>query len=202
MRTIAVLWLILLLFLGGCGDSGPNLQPLADQAVILAFGDSITYGTGASKEQSYPAVLEKLSGHKVINAGVPGELSADGLNRLPKLLETYQPALVILTHGGNDLLRKMQRETIRQNLAAMIELIRQQQAQVVLVAVPRPSLLLSADPLYEQVAQFLQVPLVKESLPEILQSRQSKSDAIHPNANGYAQLARDIFQFLQDRQAL
>jgi len=196
----AALWLLFLL--AACADKGPELQPLGADAVILAFGDSLTYGTGAKREQSYPAVLARLSGHKVINAGVPGEISAEGLQRLPGVLEAYKPALVILVHGGNDLLRKNHSDEIKRNLSAMIGLIRRQAAQVVLVAVPRPSLLLSADPLYAEVAEEEKVPLEDEALATILQSRSSKSDAIHPNARGYAQLAQDIFDFLERHHGL
>ena len=194
--------LCLLALLAACGDRGPDFQPLARDDVILAFGDSLTFGTGANREQSYPAVLARLAGHEVINAGVPGEISADGLKRLPGLLEEYAPALVILIHGGNDLLRKHHAVEIKRNLAAMVDLVRGYGAQVMLLAVPRPSLLLSADPLYAEVAGEQAVPLEEQALAEILQSRSTRSDAIHPNAAGYARLAQAIFRFLEERQAL
>jgi len=194
--------LLLVLFIAACGEREPDLQPLGTDDVILAFGDSLTYGSGASPEHAYPAVLQKLSGHRVVNAGVPGEVSEEGLRRLPQLLEKHHPALVILTHGGNDLLRKLPPEGIRQNLVSMIELIRQHQAQVVLVAVPRPSVLLSPDPLYEAVAESQRVPLEKNSLSTILRSHKTKSDTIHPNEKGYAMLAEAVYLLLKDRQAL
>ncbi len=113
MRQSGWAALLLLLLLAACADKGPEAQPLGADAVILAFGDSLTYGTGAKRDQSYPAVLARLSGHKVINAGVPGEISAEGLQRLPGVLEAYKPALVILVHGGNDLLRKSNYSPLR-----------------------------------------------------------------------------------------
>ena len=192
----------LILLLAGCGDSGPDLKPLEKDALILAFGDSLTFGTGANAERSYPAVLSRLSGHRVINAGVPGEVTAEGLKRLPGLLDAYQPALVIVLHGGNDLLRKLPPQLIEDNLSAMISLVRQQQAQVVLISVPRPALLLSAEPLFVRLAESRQVPLENDVLADILQSRANKSDAVHPNEQGYAQLAEGIFQFLKMRHAL
>ncbi len=84
------LFLILLLInaISACSDSA-KLQPLKADATILAFGDSLTYGTGTSKNKAYPAILEKLINHRVINVGIPGEVSRDGLVRLPRLLKEY-----------------------------------------------------------------------------------------------------------------
>jgi len=92
-------------FLLSC-SSGAKLPRLASDAVILAFGDSLTFGTGALPAESYPAVLQNLVRRWVGNAGVPGEVTAVGLSRLPPLLDNAKPALPILCHGGNDLLRR------------------------------------------------------------------------------------------------
>ncbi|MGD9344070.1 MAG: hypothetical protein PVJ25_08525, partial [Desulfuromonadales bacterium] len=70
------------LLFAGC-DSGPGIARIDDNAVILAFGDSLTRGTGAAQEQSYPAVLGRMLGTKIINLGVPGEVTSAGLERLP-----------------------------------------------------------------------------------------------------------------------
>ena len=90
MRQINRKWTFLLLiialvFLQACSDEKQKFE-LTDSAVILAFGDSLTFGTGANPEQSYPAQLAKLTGRTVINAGVPGEISEKALERLPELL--------------------------------------------------------------------------------------------------------------------
>ena len=79
--------------IAGCGPSTEPLPRLSPDAVILAFGDSLTYGTGANGYQSYPAVLEELTGRTVINAGEPGEISAHGLQRLPREVESEEPDL-------------------------------------------------------------------------------------------------------------
>jgi lysophospholipase L1-like esterase len=123
--------------LAGCGERVPPLPRLDANAVVLAFGDSLTYGTGASTPESYPAVLERLIGRKVVSAGVPGEVSATGLKRLPEALEQAQPKLLILCHGGNDYLRKLPEAQAAANVRAMVKLARDKGVGVVLVGVPK-----------------------------------------------------------------
>ena len=94
--------LLCCLAVAGC-DPTPKVKALGDDAVILAFGDSLTFGTGASKHKSYPAQLQALISRTVINAGIPVEVSNTGLRRLPALLTRHQPDLVIICHGGNDI---------------------------------------------------------------------------------------------------
>ncbi len=89
-----VLRYFLLLLLSACAEGPPGLTPLGENAVVLAFGDSLTRGTGAGEQQSYPAVLSELIDLRVVNEGKPGEISADGLSRLPALLERYEPDLL------------------------------------------------------------------------------------------------------------
>jgi len=133
--------MVSLLLLGFCGcDKHPDLSPLPVDAVVLAFGDSLTYGTGTDAEHSYPHLLGKLIGREVINSGIPGEITARGLERLPMELEEYQPALVILMEGGNDFLRRCPPDETRENLRKMIDLIRAAGADVLLVGVPAPGL--------------------------------------------------------------
>lgn len=97
---------VLVLLLTGCSEPEILLPRLDSEAVILAFGDSITHGTGTKPETSYPAILEELTGLEVINAGVPGEKTAEGLERLPRVLDNTEPDLLILCLGGNDMLKK------------------------------------------------------------------------------------------------
>lgn len=193
---VSVCCLFALWLLAAC-EKTPRLSPLDGEAVILAFGDSLTHGTGAGAEAAYPAVLAGLLGREVVNAGVPGEVSAAGLKRLPELLAEYQPALVILCHGGNDFLRRLDREALIGNLREMIALCQESGAEVLLVGVPHVGLFLSADPLYEELAEEFALSYEEKALAKILSERELKSDQIHPNGRGYALLAEKLAAFIE-----
>lgn len=197
----ALLVAVLLLVLAACSDQ-PALSPLSPDAVILAFGDSLTEGVGANQEQSYPAVLATLTGRRVINAGLSGEESDAGLARLPDLLAAWQPDLVILGHGGNDFLRQRDTDQTQANLARMIALACEQGSEVVLLGIPRPGLLVRTHPLYDELADELDVPLQANAISEILADKALKSDQIHPNAQGYRQLAEAIERLLRQAGTL
>lgn len=187
---------------GGCKKQ-PALAKLPASAVVLAFGDSLTRGTGASSGQDYPSVLAQLTAMRVINSGVPGEISRDGLARLPALLDQHRPQLLILTHGGNDMIRKIPRDITAQNLRQMVSTAKQRNIAVLLLGVPQPGLLLlsSAD-IYAQVAEQQGIPANLDIVPAILSDNDLKSDLIHPNAAGYRKLAEGIVATLREEGAL
>lgn len=187
---------ILCLVLAGCTPP-PELEPLAADAVVLAFGDSLTFGTGAGTGESYPEVLSGLIGRTVVSAGVPGEVSADGLLRLPALLDREQPALLLLCHGGNDQLQRLEPAHLADNLRAMIRRARDRGIAVVLIAVPAPGLTLAPLPLYSEIAAEFGLPVDLETVADILGDRALKSDYIHPNAAGYRRLALAVADLLR-----
>ena len=187
---------ILCLVLAGCTPP-PELEPLAADAVVLAFGDSLTFGTGAGPGESYPEVLSGLIGRTVVKAGVPGEVSRDGLERLPALLDREQPALLLLCHGGNDQLQRLDPARLADNLRAMIREARDRNIAVVLIAVPAPGLSLRPLPLYAGIADEFGLAADLETVADILGDRALKSDYIHPNAAGYRRLALAVADLLR-----
>ena len=208
MRTLASLsaWRLALLWvaalvLGGCGDA-PKLARLAPDAVVLAFGDSLTYGTGAPEADSYPAQLERLIQRKVVRAGVPGELSAQALARLPSALEEHQPKLLVLCIGGNDFLRNLGQAGVAANVRRMIAMAKQKGSDVLLLGTPEKGLFVSPPKFYAQIAKELGIPYEGKVIGEILRNSDLKSDPIHPNARGYRLMAERVAELLKRSGAL
>jgi len=198
-RAIGVLSLLLVTSgtLAGCGERVPPLPNLAPGDVVLAFGDSLTYGTGALPGESYPEVLSTLIGREVIAAGEPGEQTAAGLARLGSVLDTYEPTIMLLCLGGNDMLRKVDPSVIELNLRRIIENARTQGVAVLLIGVPKPALFGGTADFYERIADDLVLPFEGEILNEILKDNMYKSDAVHPNARGYQMLAGALADLLR-----
>jgi len=187
--------------LTGCSDKAV-LLPLDKNATILAFGDSLTYGTGTSRDKAYPAILSALTGRKVINSGIPGEVSLKGLQRLPAQLKKYQPDLLILCHGANDILRKKDMAAAKNNIQKMIDLARNNNIQVVLIGVPEFGLFLNTATIYPELAESNKLPVEKDIIADILANNALKSDHIHPNALGYQLLAEKVRDLLVSAGAL
>ena len=194
---------VLLLLISACNKPPKPLSKLPSDAVILAFGDSLTFGTGASTNNDYPSILAELAHRDVINEGVPGEVSADGSKRLPALLDEYQPQLLVLIHGGNDLLKKIPEQETFANLDSMIVEAKNRNIPVIMMGVPKPGLIFmeSAD-IYQAIAKRDDILIDLDTLPTILGDNDLKSDLIHPNNAGYRQMATNIFNLLKDAGAL
>ena len=190
----------IVLFLAGCGPS--KLEPLSSDSVILAFGDSLTAGVGTEKVYSYPSVLERLSGITVINAGISGETTAEGLRRFSSVLNQHSPDLLILIEGGNDILRNNNKAETKQNLEQMIQLAMARNIQVVLLGVPEKSLFSSSASFYTELAEKYDLVFDGQIIGSLMRSPSKKSDAVHFNREGYYEMAQTIYDLLQDNGAL
>ncbi|MGP4716834.1 GDSL-type esterase/lipase family protein [Psychrobacter sp. T6-6] len=173
--------------LTGC-SSEPQNQVLPAGSTVIALGDSLTYGYGASTETAYPSVLADLSQWKVVNAGVNGDTSADVLARVEGITK-QSPDLVL--------------HTTRANIERTVDTLHSANIDVVLIAEPYLSASalfgkVSDNPLYEEVADEKDIPLYSGGWSAVLSDDTLKSDRIHANATGYRQFAEGLHDYLQE----
>ena len=163
----------LCLLLVACGDA-PTVSPLAPGATVLAFGDSLTRGTGAPAGSGYPEALGRMTGLRVIGEGIPGEVSSRGRSVSQPVRNvvrrSWSSCAVAMTPCGICLRPKWE------NLQAMVAAIRAADADVVMLGVPERNLTLSAPAFYADVAEDLGVPIDLETLPGLMRDRSVKSD--------------------------
>ncbi|MCK9388165.1 MAG: arylesterase [Sulfuritalea sp.] len=196
----SVLALLVLLLATAC--SQPKEAALPSGTKVLALGDSLTAAHGVAPGEAWPALLAAQTGWVVINGGVSGDTTAGALERLPALLEEHSPALVLVTLGGNDMLRRLPQGQTVANLDHILALIKARGAKAVLLATPKPSIAgavfnnLSPAEFYRQVAKNHHVPLIEDAMADVLSDPQLKGDQLHPNAAGHALLSKKIFEAL------
>lgn len=189
--------------LNACGKKTPQFPVISRGSTVLAFGDSLTAGYGASPSSSYPAVLAQITGWNIVNGGVSGDTTTDALKRLPDLLRQHAPKLVLTGIGGNDFLHQVPAATIRANIVTLCKQIKNSGAQNMLIAMPQFSAIaaavgmLSDNPMYEEVATKLGIALQKGGWAEVLSNEKLRSDQIHANADGYAHFAQLLAKSLR-----
>lgn len=190
------------LLLAACGKQ-PALPTLPPDARVLAFGDSVTYGTGAAAGEDWPTLLAARTGWQVVNAGIPGDTAQAAAARIQPLLDAHRPQLVIIEIGGNDFLRRRSQRAVKEDIRGIIGAVKSAGAQAVLVAVPELSLFglaaskASDAPLYEDLAKEEGIALIPDVFSDILSRPELTADKIHPNAHGYQQMASAIHARLQ-----
>lgn len=181
----------------GCGKR-KKLAALPPGSGVLAFGDSVTWGTGAGPDEDWPSRLATATGWRIHNAGMPGDTAEAARTRLPALLAAQRPALVIIEVGGNDFLRRRPVAAVKEDVRQLVRTAAASGAQVVLVAVPELSLLgaLTQRPsdaaLYRELGDEEKVPVIESVFSETLANPEWRADQIHPNAEGYRRMAAGI----------
>lgn len=168
---------------------------------ILAIGDSLTYGYSVASHHSYPSQLAAMSGYNIINAGINGDTSLEGLERLHELLKNTSIKTMILCLGANDILQRKSLIILKQNLKEMIRMAKEKNISVLLVAVPNFTLFgLSDLELYEELAKEESVALAPNILANVLERPSLNIDQVHPNALGYKEMARMIYERLKEER--
>lgn len=208
----------------GCGSSGPKdvtqtptvhassppktpATPADARPLIVAFGDSLSAGFGAEPGKSFPDYTQKLIDaagyrYRVFNAGVSGDTTSDGVERMPEVIALH-PAIVLLEFGGNDGLRGLPVSTTKANLAHMIEELQKSGAKVLLagMTLPRnygPDYIAAFDKVYVELAQQYRIPRIPFLLDGVGGvQRLMQNDGIHPTAQGNVIVAKTVFRYLE-----
>jgi len=164
-----------------------NFPPTATGPWV-AFGDSLTEGYGASEGNNYPALLGNRLKITIINKGKIGDTTADGLQRLDEVLQ-LQPRVVLLCLGGNDSLNQESKKQTFANLAAIIDRLHQTGSFVVLIGIRSASLRDRNESYFRQLADDKHLLYIPNLLKGVAFKPIYMSDAIHPNDEGYKQIA-------------
>lgn len=183
-------------------DDSPDPRP-----VIACFGDSLTAGLGISPENSYPADLQRMLDedgyhYHVVNEGVSGDTTKDGLERISRVLDK-KPRIVVLEFGGNDGLRGLPVSVAEKNLAAMIAQLQRNRAKVALAGISLPpqyggDYISQFDAMYPTLAKQFHVPLLPFLLKDVWGVEGDiQPDGVHPTAQGAKQVAANVEQLIQ-----
>jgi acyl-CoA thioesterase-1 len=189
-------------------EKKPPAQVTSDRPKIIAFGDSLTAGFGLAEKESYPYLLQerlKADGYnyEVVNAGVSGDTSLGGLERIDWVLEQENVRILILELGANDLLRGLPVAKMKDNLDRIIKKAKAKNVEVLLCGMLAPPTM-GAQYQREFVTAFpdLATDNKVEFLPFVLEGialdpKLNQGDGIHPNAEGAKVLMANVYKALQ-----
>ncbi len=161
---------------------------------IICFGDSLTYGTGATENMDYPSQLSRMISKQIINAGVPGDTTAMAMARLKEDVLSESPRIVLITIGGNDLKNRISKETAYQNLKNIIVSIQNKGALVIVGGISIPFWGRGFGEMYQRVCKETQALLIPNIFDGIIGDKSLMSDSIHPNNRGYTLMAKKFYR--------
>jgi acyl-CoA thioesterase-1 len=180
-----------ILYFHGSHPEIRNAQPSGEN--LICFGDSLTYGTGASEGQDYPSRLSEMLSKPVINAGVPGDTTSTAMRRLDQDVLSHAPRIVFITLGGNDLKNGVSKKVAFENLKVIVEKIQAEGALVVLGGINIPFWGKGFGEAYENLAEETGSILIPNIYKGIMGNPKLMSDRIHPNAKGYEIMAKFFY---------
>jgi len=180
----------------------------ASPATILVMGDSLSAGYGVKVDSGWVALLGKRLAtqgydYRIVNGSVSGETSAGGKVRLPALLKSHQPAIVILELGGNDGLRGLPNAQLRSNLSTMIDAAHQSGAKVLLAGMQIPpnygqAYTAGFKAVFDDLARTKGVTLVPFFLDGVaLDASLLQADNLHPNEAGQPRMLDNVWPRLR-----
>lgn len=169
----------------------------AKNDTIILFGDSLAFGYGATKGNDMASQLSRKLQKPVINMGVNGNTTGDGLARL-NLVLAQNPGIVIISLGGNDFLRKIDRTTTQTNLEQIITRLQDSGAVVILLGVRDQALFDGALDMFDELSEMYKTGYVPNILAGLVGDRRYMFDAVHPNDTGYARIVERLYPLVID----
>lgn len=169
-----------------------NAEPRGER--LIAFGDSLTHGTGAAEGMDYPSQLSRMIGEPIRNAGIPGDTTVSALERLQRDVLDHSPRIVFITLGGNDLKNRMDKDRAFRNLEGIIRAIQSEGALVVLGGIRFPVYDRGFSEAYRSLAEETGTVLIPNVYEDIMGDPKLMSDPIHPNGAGYRRMAEHFYE--------
>ncbi len=194
LALIGVLIVFLIFFFFSQKNEIVNYPP--KDGTVVAFGDSLVKGVGAAEDLGFISVLQGKIGEEIVNLGVPGDTTRDGLARIEEV-RVLEPRIVILLLGGNDYLQKIPKEETFTNLKTIIKTLQQDGTLVVLLGVRGGLLTDGYDEAFDDLASESGVVFVPDILDGVFGKASLMSDAVHPNAAGYALIAERVYEAIK-----
>lgn len=183
----------LVVLLGGCAKQ--EIKNIDSKGVnIICFGDSLTFGYGADIGGDYPTLLAKIIKIPVINAGVDGDTSIEGLKRIKSEALDKNPLLVIIEFSGNDFLKHIPVEITLGNVEEMINQVQANGAMAALVDISAGMILGEYRAKLSKLARHKGAIYIPSILEGIVTNPSLKSDFLHPNSNGYNIIAQRVYR--------
>lgn len=186
-----LLFILFLPLLGAC-----TKKPLFHNSKapdIVAFGDSLTYGLGVSRDNSYPAVLSKLAGREIVNLGVSGNTARQGAQRAHDIGKNM-PRMVLIEFGGNDLLQQRPMQETRQALEEIIDYVHGLNAMAVIVDTGGNYQMARYTKMMKKLAKKKRALFIPAIMDDIFNNKSLKSDILHPNEKGYEIIAVKVYE--------
>ena len=190
---LGVIFGLALYYLSGENNTVKN-YPTRD-GPIVAFGDSLVRGVGSTSGNDFVSLLSGKIDEQIINLGVSGDTTRDGLGRLEEVISN-RPRIVILLLGGNDYLKRIPREENFQKLRTLISKFQEDGAAVILLGVRGGLLVDHFDSDFENLAEETGTAYVPDVLDGLFRNKNLMSDEIHPNDKGYQLIAEKIYPVL------
>jgi len=164
---------------------------------IICFGDSITFGYGVNPGEDYPTALTKILNREVINAGVDGDTSIEGLERIKADVLEKDPYIVLIEFTGNDFIKKVPMDLTVSNITKMVREVQKAGRIAAIVDISAGLFLLEYRIQLYRIARSTGSIFVPAVLRGIITNPSMKSDFMHPNAQGYKIVAERVYRAIK-----